>query len=338
LLQLPLASSGTAVVNEPAAAGVDMAHLHRITEVEIAGFPARCLTSPDDLAASYVPGAGMVCCSLRHRGEELLGQRKGLASYARSGSTMGIPLLHPWANRLDRMGYTLGGTSVDFPAGSPLVHDDGTGLPIHGLLGGSPHCRVSRSDADADAARLSAELDFGAQPDLMALFPFPHVIAMDVTLRGSTLTVVTTVRATGDRRVPVAFGYHPYFQLPGIPRAEWHVDLPVRRRMRLDDRCLPTGEDEPATIPSGPLGTRTYDDLFTEIVPRPTFALSGGGRRIGVMFGDGYSIAVVYAPASDDVVCFEPMTAPTNPFSGGVPLTWVLAGDAFSASFRITVD
>jgi aldose 1-epimerase len=322
----------------PAVSGIVMARLHRVTEVDIAGFPARRLTSPDDLAATYVPGAGMVCCSLHHRGDELLGQRKGLAAYARSGSTMGVPLLHPWANRLERMGYTLGDASVDFPAGSPLVHDDGTGLPIHGLLGGSPHWRVSRSDADADAARLSAEIDFGAQPDLMALFPFPHVIAMDVKLSGSTLSIVTTLRATGNRSVPVAFGYHPYFQLPGLPRAEWNVDLPVRRHMRLDDRCLPTGEDEPATIPSGPLGTRTYDDLFTEIAPRPTFTLSGGGRRIAVTFGEGYAVAVVYAPAGDDVVCFEPMTAPTNPFDGGNALTWVRPGGAFSASFSITVD
>jgi galactose mutarotase-like enzyme len=43
----------------------------------------------------------MVCCSLRHRGDELLGQRRGLAAYAATGSTMGIPFLHPWANRLD---------------------------------------------------------------------------------------------------------------------------------------------------------------------------------------------------------------------------------------------
>ena len=52
------------------------------------------------LEATFVPGAGMLCCSLRHRGEELLAQNDGVDAYARQGKTMGIPLLYPWANRL----------------------------------------------------------------------------------------------------------------------------------------------------------------------------------------------------------------------------------------------
>src|ERR1700743_2152669 len=61
------------------------------------------------LEAVFVPEAGMICCSLRHRGEELLGQRNGLRAYVESYSTMGIPLLHPWANRLGAAGLELAG-------------------------------------------------------------------------------------------------------------------------------------------------------------------------------------------------------------------------------------
>jgi hypothetical protein len=53
-----------------------------------------------ELDATFATRAGTVCCSLRHRGDELLGQRRALAGYAATGSIMGIPLLHPWANRL----------------------------------------------------------------------------------------------------------------------------------------------------------------------------------------------------------------------------------------------
>ncbi len=48
-----------------------------------------------ELEATFVPGAGMICCSLRHRGEEVLGQRNGLRGYIEQRSTMGIPLLYP---------------------------------------------------------------------------------------------------------------------------------------------------------------------------------------------------------------------------------------------------
>ncbi len=53
----------------------------------------------------------MICCSLRHRGEELLAQVGGLAEYEHDGHTMGIPLLYPWANRLAAFDYG--------PAGAP---------------------------------------------------------------------------------------------------------------------------------------------------------------------------------------------------------------------------
>jgi hypothetical protein len=44
------------------------------------GFAALTLESDarGGLVAVFVPEAGMICCSLRHRGEELLGQRNGL--------------------------------------------------------------------------------------------------------------------------------------------------------------------------------------------------------------------------------------------------------------------
>ena len=66
------------------------------------GFAALTLESAarGGLEAVFVPEAGMVCCSLKHRGEELLGQRGGLRAYVDHYSTMGIPFLHPWANRL----------------------------------------------------------------------------------------------------------------------------------------------------------------------------------------------------------------------------------------------
>src|SRR4030095_6386357 len=81
-----------------------------IVETTVDGFAARTLVSPDGtLEGTFVVGAGMVGSSLRHDGAELLDARGGVARYARAGSTMGIPLLHPWANRLDGFLYTVGG-------------------------------------------------------------------------------------------------------------------------------------------------------------------------------------------------------------------------------------
>jgi aldose 1-epimerase len=55
-----------------------------------------------------VPGANMLCRSLRHGEDQLLDQGRGLEAYAQHGKTMAMPLLYPWANRLAALEYEAG--------------------------------------------------------------------------------------------------------------------------------------------------------------------------------------------------------------------------------------
>src|SRR5207247_5045549 len=105
---------------------------HAISESTVEGHAVRVLRSPSGVEATFAPGVGMIGCSLRDGGEELLGQRGGLARYAEAGSTMGIPLLHPWANRLDGLEYEVEGVPVQLDPQRSPVRLDGNGLPIHG--------------------------------------------------------------------------------------------------------------------------------------------------------------------------------------------------------------
>lgn len=304
-----------------------------IETTEFEGFPAVTLRSRDGLAATFAPAAGMVGVSLRDGEQELLGQRKGLAAYAHDGKTMGIPLLHPWANRLACDGYAVEGVTVELAPGQPGLRRDPNGLPIHGLLAGSPHWRTLPGSAET----LSAELDFGARPELLAGFPFPHTVRLDATLRGRTLTIATTVTATGERPVPLAFGFHPYLRLPGVPRAEWRVELPALRHLRLDERSIPTGAGEPVAASAFALGERALDDGFDDVEPGARFAVCGGGRRVEVCFEQGFPAAQVFAPLAEDVVCFEPMTAPTNALASHDGLRSVAPGERDTSVFSIGV-
>ena len=92
----------------------------------------------------------------------------------------GIPLLYPWANRLGGWDYEACGLRVELDRGSPLLH------------GTSTACRsTARSPplglAPGLARRLlagRAELDFGAHPELLAVFPFPHGLELAIRLEG----------------------------------------------------------------------------------------------------------------------------------------------------------
>ncbi len=290
------------------------------------------------LEAVFVPEAGMICCSLRHRGEELLGQRNGLRAYVDHYSTMGIPFLHPWANRLGADRFEVGGREVDLTLPDLPLKRDGGGLPMHGLLSAAAGWRVERHLELDGGGMLAASFDFGAYPHLLEAFPFPHRVEIEATLVEGSLEIATSVSATADVAVPIAFGFHPYLRLPGVPRADWVLEAPVREHLVLDDRGLPTGEREPIAIEPGPLGERTYDDAFRAPPPGTAFSLIGPDRRLELRMDSGYPFTQIFAPADTDAVAIEPMTAPTNALlTGGPELTFVPPGETFGAAFSIQV-
>ena len=304
---------------------------------QAAGLAVLRMSSPAGLVAEFVPDAGMVGCSLRYQGAELLGQRGGMSAYLQRGATFGIPLLAPWANRLGDDVYEVAGSTVSV-TGVRGVYRDGNGLPIHGLLAAAGGWQVTAATGGADRARIAARLAFTSERAEFPAFPFPHDLTVAVELVDSTMTITTTVTPTSSKDVPIAFGWHPYFTLPGVPRADWQVHLPFRTQLELDDRSLPTGVRRAASITDAPLGERTFDDLFADVEPGAKAWVAGGGRRISFTYDEGYPYGVVYAPAGESLIAIEPMTAPTDPFRARRDVVLAPAGGSYSATYSIEVD
>jgi aldose 1-epimerase len=280
------------------------------------------------LEATFVPAAGMVGASLRHEGEELLDVQGGVRAHLATGAPAGIPFLHPWANRLGADRYTFAGRVVDLPAGVPR---DPAGLPIHGLLPGA--WRIVRVATGANRATVVA----ARRVDDPA-FPFPHRVEQVVTLDRFALTIATLVTPTADVAVPIAFGFHPYLRIPGVPRERWRLALPARRRVHTDARLIPDGRTESLPAETFPLGDRAFDDGYDGIAPGARLVVSGGGRQVTVTFVTGYPVAQLYAPPGATHVCFEPMTAPTDALRRGTGLRAIAPGARYVAAYEVRVD
>jgi aldose 1-epimerase len=281
-----------------------------------------------DTEAAFLPDLGMVGISLRHENTEALALPNGLDAY-RAGHVTGLPLLAPWANRLSAWRYEIAGVTVDL--NGLKLHDDGKGLPIHGTMTAQPGWAVDQTTETS----LQARFDYGARPDLLEAFPFPHEIVLDVELVDRGLGVATTIRPTADRAVPVCFGWHPYLTLPAS-RADTQLSLPACQHHVLDDRGIPTGRTEPQSPEQTVLGDRAYDDLYALGDDR-RLAFEGGGRAVAVHMEEGYPFAQVYSPADADFGALEPMTAPTNALvTGDCPL--VEPGEEFIARFSIVLS
>jgi aldose 1-epimerase len=284
------------------------------------------------VTATFVPMAGMVATSLADGDDEFLGQRRGLDAYVKSGKTMGIPILYPWANRLSASKYGINGAVVTLTAGTGGIRTDEHGVPIHGVLAAYPGWLVTAKSENS----LTAVLDYGGMPSLLASFPFPHVLTQDVTLADRTLTIETTVMPTTAASVPLCFGYHPYLRMPGVPRADWLLTTPNMRHLPVDNWGIPTGEQEDWNGATEPLKTVEYDDGFDNVPANSVFTLAGGGRRLDIKFENGYPAAQIFAPRNDDVIAIEPMAAPTDALRRGNH-RFAVAGKPETARFSIKV-
>ena len=146
-----------------------------------------------------------------------------------------------------------------------------------------------------------------------------------------------TVRASGEDRVPVAFGFHPYLAPPEGPREDWLIELPAMRHLRLDERQIPTGPDRHEQTRSFLLAEHEFDDGFDEVSAGASFALTAGARRLTLELVAGYGCAQVFAPRGGHYVCFEPMTAPANALRSGEGLRVLAPGESHTARFALGV-
>ena len=279
--------------------------------------------------ATFLPGCGMVCASLRDRGGEYVAWPRSLAQF-REGRMTAVPLVHPWGNRLEGRSYRVGRRTVNL-SGVDLPTDP-NGLPIHGNLRGAAF-DITSADANVRGAQMTARLDYGARPDLLRAFPFPHVLTIEARLDERGLRFTTEIEPTGRAAVPISFCWHPYLRIPDAPRREWVLRWPACERVLVDERVLPTGEVAAQPVDHSELGQRTFDDHYRLGTDR-RFSLAARDREIELRFGPTYPFAQLFVPARGDFAAIEPMTATIDAL-GRRSTPMVAPGDRFRAWFTL---
>jgi len=286
-----------------------------------------------DLATVFLSSHGMLGASLRYQGVEILRRVEDLEAAAARGSSAGIPLLYPWANRLAEPRYRVLGKEIVLDQSSPLLHLDEHGLPMHGV----PWSLLSWVVTEARDDFLAARLEWTGS-DLLAVFPFRHRVELAGMLRSDSLTVEITVVPCSDGPVPVSFGFHPYFGFPEPSRSKWRLELPAMRKLVVDERGIPIGEEEPFGGFDAELGENSFDDGFALPEEQMTFSVAGSTGRVSLDLLEGYRYAQVFAPKDKDYVALEPMTAPTSALTSGRGLRFVRPSERFRAAFRIRIE
>ena len=265
---------------------------------------------------SMMPSAGNRAYEMKVHGQNILyTAATDLAQYQKKPPLDGIPFLAPWANRISEPAFWANGKKYQFNL--TLGNVAARGLPIHGVLVTSEYWKVIDVGADEQSAHVTSRLEFWRYPELMEQWPFAHEYEMTYRLSEGVLEVRIAVTNLSSEAMPLMLGFHSFYRIPDVPRDQWTAHIPARQAVVTDPQLLPTGEFKPMDLPDPlPLGGRTLDNGFTDLVRdadgRALFNIQAGGKKVEVLFGKKYQVAVVWEPAGREFICFEPMAGVTN--------------------------
>ena len=268
------------------------------------------------------------------------------AQFKSRGSYSGIPFLGPWANRLDEMAFYANGKKYQLNSGLGNVRGP---VPMHGFLMTAPW-EVVEVKADQESAWVTSRIEVYKQPDWMEQFPFAHTVEMTHRLKNGILEVALKLNNLSAAPMPVAIGFHPYFQVNDAPRDEWTFSVGAKTHW-IGKQNLPTGEKEPianviTNAAGGSLKGVKLDDVFGDLIRdasgKSTMWVQGKSERVEVTFGPKYRAAVVYFPAGpgQNFICFEPMAGITDSMNLAQKglydeLQYIAPGQSWEESFWI---
>lgn len=284
---------------------------------------------------AVVTESGAALRLLEHHGRRLVdGFDESEMSYGGRGQ-----LLMPWPNRIEDGAYSFGGRDLQLALTEPARHN-----ASHGLARWAAWSLEELTDNSVSLVlRLMAQTGFPWAVDLHVLY--------DLSADG--LTVSQTATNLSPSAAPYASGAHPYLTVGDGPIDDWELTLPAGRRLLLNDRKLPVGEE--AVDDTGfdfrvsrPIRSASFDHPFCDLARdssgRASVVLQGEGRGLVLWVDGGINWLQVYS--GDDVashgrrsLAVEPMTAPPNAFRSGIDLVTLApageSGDEHSVSWGI---
>jgi aldose 1-epimerase len=237
------------------------------------------------------------------KGKDLVRTSATLADFQARPGLNGVPLLAPFANRLDETAFYANGRKYNFDLELGNVRAP---IPSTGYVNGSKAWQLVEAKADQRSAWVTCRLDFYKIPLFMAQFPFAHTITMTYRVAEGALEVHTRLDNLSTEPMPVAIGFHPIFELPDGNRDDWTVSLDAKTHWIEIPQRLPTGDTQPIEHFFGSDRTaiqlKKYalvDDVFTDLIRdangRATMKLMYSGKELDVMLGPKYKTVLAWS-------------------------------------------
>jgi aldose 1-epimerase len=234
-------------------------------------------------------------------------------------------VLAPWPNRLGNGIYEFGEHKAQAALDEPTRFN-----AIHGLVRWLPW------SVEAFAQNVVVlRCDLRPSPG----YPFCLGLRIEYRLGREGLAVMTTATNQDEGEIPFGLGFHPYLTA-GTERIDTStLRLPVTRRLKLDDRALPTGEGDSILgtdldfTAGRAIGPTQMDHAFTSLLRGDdgrawaTLVDPRGQRGVELWVDEKFDYLMCYScdTLSDQgarrrSIAIEPMTCPPDALRSGKDL------------------
>lgn len=196
------------------------------------------------------------------------------------------------------------------------------GNAIHGLLYNKPF-KIANEFADDKLANVSLRYHFKREDPG---YPFDYVCEVRYTLLPQRILQVETVLLNLDMvSIPLADGWHPYFQLGGRID-DYEFQMSTDTMVEFDQHLLPTGKliHDQTLSTAARIGDRQLDNCFVvqPIEQKPCAVLfnPGNGVYVSIFTNSRYPYLQLYTPPHRKSIAIENLSAAPDCFNNGMGL------------------
>ena len=239
------------------------------------------------------------------KGQNLVRTSASLEAFLANSGLNGMPLLAPFANRLDETAFYANGKKYNFDLELGNVRGP---IPGTGFVNGSKAWQLVEFKADAKSAWVTCKLDFYKIPQYMKQFPFAHTITMTYRVADGALEVHTRLDNLSNEPMPAVIGFHPIYELPDGNRDDWTVSVDAKTHWIEIPQRLPTGETQPIEKFFSVDKDRTsiklknyalIDDVFSDLIRdangRATMRLMYNGKELDETLGPKFKTVLLWS-------------------------------------------
>jgi len=229
-------------------------------------------------------------------------------------------LLFPFPNRLGGGTFTFEERNFSFP-----INDFGLPNALHGFMADLPFHGKVVNDKLVLSHNYLGDRDY---------YPFPFSIEATYHLLDNGLDVHVRIQNKGDRDMPCAFGWHPYFKVN-----EPAMQLPPVQRVVVDKNMIPYGQKElfDRFVQMRTLQGEELDACFAleEKHGGVSYLQIEDDKRLEIWQDDAFGFIQVFTPGDRQSVAIEPMTGNIDALNNGEGLKILAPEEVWPLSFGV---